>query len=510
MARIEHRINLDSPTFPLLSELLGRTVIVRGSDQTHPATLATHIASDPPQLYYAHNVVPTPYGYKSIGYDTFVSGTIYTNFVSQVTVREAATGRSAILGFTATGKVFVSTLSAPTWVEITLDPVVSISGLNITFAYVRGVTYIYFYRLGCYKYDFDLGKLVAVTLSGLSLTNTYGIVTIQGYLLAFGIGNAVAWSSPVDATDFVPSLTTGAGAGSLDGAMGETVAAVTTQEGIIFFNANNATAAVYQANGRYPFAFSTVVGCGGLSDAKYASYTALDTSAAYAYTTSGLQAVTVRSAEFIIPEVTDFLSGKRLEDFDETTLTLTTTTPANVIKKQVAWIADRYLIVSYGDEMLTHAIVFDVMLGRLGKLKVDHVAVFEFTLYDQTIYETPKKSIGLLKANGSIVVVNSDITASNSNGVLVLGKYQYVRERRLQLQRVDVENVPSADRFTLHVLASLDGKTLQPAVAGYNTGNAGLSKTFNFLTTGVNHSLVAKGDFNLVSGILSFNVAGRL
>lgn len=509
MARVEHRINLDSPTFPLLSELLGRTVIVRGSDQTHPATLATHIASDPPQLYYAHNVVPTPYGYKSIGYDPFITGTIYTDFITQVTVREASTGRIALLGFTKLGKVFVSTLASPAWTEITLSPVSSIRELSITFAYVRGITYIYFYRLGCYKYDFTLNQLVAVTLSGLNAANTYGIVTSNGYMLAYGVGNAVAWSSPVDATDFVPSLITGAGAGNLDGAMGETVAAVTTQEGIIFFNASNATAALYQANGRYPFAFSTVVGCGGLSDAKFASYTAIDTSAAYAYTTSGLQAVTVRGAEFVVPEVTEFLSGKRLEDFNENTLTLSTTTPANVIKKQVAWIADRYLIVSYGDELLTHAIILDTMLGRLGKLKIDHVSVFEFTLYDQTIYETPKKSIGILKADGTVLVVNSDIAANSSNGVMILGKYQYVRERLIQLQRVDVENVPDSNNFTLHVLSSLDGKTLQPAVAGYNTGNTGLSKTYSFHSTGINHSLLAKGNFNLVSGILSFNIAGK-
>lgn len=509
MPLLKHRINLDSAVFPLLSELLGRTVIVRGSDQTHPQTFATQIASDPPQLYYAHNVLPTPYGYQSIGYDTFIPSTIYTDFTSVVTLREAATGLTALLGTTKSGKVLISTLAIPAWTEITLSDSAVTTGLNITLAFVHGITYVYFYKLGCYKYDFTLGQLVRVTLGGLNPLTIRGIVSSNGYMLAFGDGNSVAWSSILDPTDFVPSLITGAGAGQIEGAQGETIAAIAIQGGIIFLNATNATSALYQSNGRYPFMFNTVVGCGGLSDPKFAAYLALDSTAAYAYTTSGLQAINPKQAEFITPEITEFLSGRRLEDFDESTLALTVTTPANVIKKRLAWIADRYLIVSYGDELLTHAIVIDTLLLRTGKLKIDHVAIFEFTLYDQTVFETPKKSIGVLKADGSVVVVDTDISSVNSNGVAILGKYQYVRERLLQLQSVELENINGVGSFNLYNMITLDGKTLQPPVAGYDTGNTGLSKAYKFHATGVNHSLLAKGRFNLISGILSFNIAGK-
>lgn len=509
MALLQHRINLDSPVFPLLSELLGRTVIVRGSDQTHPNTLATHIASDPPQLYYAHNVLPTPHGYQSIGFSPFIGSTIYTDFTNVVTLREASSGLTALLGVTKAGKLLISTLAVPAWQELGLGAVGNIRNREISIAFVRGVTYIYFSNLGCFKYDFVHKSLVPVTLLGLDKTKVLGIVESNGYLLVYGLGNAVAWSSTLDPTDFIPSLITGAGAGQLDGAQGETVAAITIQNGVIFLNATNAISATYQSNGRFPFLFNKIVGVGGLSDPKFAAYLALDSTAAYAYTTSGLQAINARSAEFIIPEITEFLSGRRLEDFDETTLTFSVTTPANVIKKKLAWVADRYLIVSYGDEVLTHAIVIDVLLSRIGKLKINHVAVFEFTLYDQTVFETPKKSIGILKADGSVVVVDTDISATNSSGVAVLGKYQYVRERWLQLQGVDIENIHGAGTFTLYDMITLDGKTVQAPIAGYDTGNAGLSKTYKFHSTGLNHTLLAKGRFNLVSGVLSFNTAGK-
>jgi len=509
MALITHRINLDSATFPLLSELLGRTVIVRGSDQTHPQTFATQIASDPPQLYYAHNVLPTPYGYQSIGFSPFIASTIYTDFIGVVTLREAATGLTALLGLTKTGRLLISTLAIPAWTEIVTSNASVVRGLTITVAFVHGITYVYFYKLGCYRYDFTLGQLIPVTLLGLETTAIRGIVSSNGYMLAFGDANAIAWSSVLDPTDFIPSLATGAGAGLIEGAQGETIAAIAVQNGIIFLNATNATSASYQSNGRYPFMFNTVVGCGGLSDPKFAAYLSLDSTAAYAYTTSGLQAINTKQAEFITPEITEFLSGRRLEDFNEDTLAFSVTTPANVIKKKLAWIADRYLIVSYGDELLTHALVIDILLSRVGKLKIDHVAVFEFTLYDQTVFETPKKSIGILKADGSIVVVDTDISATNSNGVAVLGKYQYVRERRLQLQSVTVENIHGSGTFDLYNMITNDGKTLQTPMLGYDIGNTGLSKTYNFNADGINHTLLAKGRFNLVSGLLSFNISGK-
>jgi len=509
MPILQHRINLDSPTFPLLSELLGRTIIVRGSDQTHPQTLATQIASDPPQLYYAHNVLATPYGYQSISFSEFIPATIYTDFTDVYTAQESLTNKAALIGFTKTGKVMVSTLAAPAWKEITLSDSAVIRDKSVTVAFIHGITYFYFYRLGCYVYDFTTEKLVRTTLGGLDESTIYGVVGSNGYMLAFGVGNAVAWSSIVDPTDFIPSLNTGAGAGNIEGAQGETIAAITIQNGIIFLNAKNAVSATYQANSRYPFMFNVVVGCGGLSNANFAAHITLDSTAAYAYTTSGLQAIGLRQAEFISPEITEFLSGRRLEDFDEATNTFSTTTPNNVIKKKLTWIADRYLIISYGDELLTHAIVLDTAIMRMGKLKIDHVAIFEFTLYDQTIFETPKKSIGVVKADGSVVVVNTDLADTNSNGVALLGKYQYVRERWLRLEKVDLENVPASGSFQLFDLVTIDGKTFQAPVAGYDKGNTGLSKAYLFHTLGVNHSLLCKGRFNLVSGVLSFHMNAK-
>lgn len=503
MALITHKIDLTSPTFPLISELLTRTVMVQRGEPIQRGGL------DAPQVLYGHNIVPTPQGYQSIGYKRQVQPTSLSDFTHRHNLREASTGKAAMLGVTRTGRLFVADLAAPTWLELGTGGLGDLRNRVVTSAFCQGITYIYFAKLGAFTYDFVAKTLVPVTLSGLDPTKILGIVSSNGYLLAYGVGNSVAWSSIIQPTDFVPSLTTGAGAGIIEGAQGETVAAVSTQSGIIFLNANNACAGIYQGNSRFPFSFGVVSGCGGLTDPNFTSLSALDSPSVYAYTTSGLQAITPQQAQFVLPEITEYLSGKRLEDFSDTTLTFTRTNPRNALKKRVAWIADRYLIISYGDSALTHALVIDVALSRIGKLKADHVEVFEFALIDQTNVETPKKSIGLLKANGEVSLVNTDVTVGNSNGTIILGKYQYVRERLMQLQAVELENAYS-DSFSVYDLPTLAGKTFSAPVAGYNMGLTGLARKYNFSTTAMNHSILVQGRFHLVSGLLSFNISGKM
>ena len=502
MPIIRSRVALNSPIFPLLSENMGRSAIVNWYDSPQPSE------QQQPQVYYAHNVMPTHEGYQSVAYTQIISPALFNDFDNVFTIREGSTNRQALFAVTKEGKFAVATLSNPNWVEVAAP--VGIANKFITTAYVRGITYFFIYRFGCYVYNFDTNTMNPVSLTALDVTRVNGIVANSGYLLAFGESNEIAVSSSVSATDFTPSLATGAFAGSIEGAQGETVAAISTQSGVIFLQRNNAVAAVFSSNGRYPFNFNVIIGSGGSSDPNFAAHLTLDSPVAYAYTTSGLQIIDTREAKFILPEITDFLSGRRLETFNEFTNTLTVTTPTNVLKKKLAWIADRYLVISYGDGALTHAIIVDVALNRIGKLKVDHVAIFEFTLYDQTIYETPKKSIGVLKSDGTVYVVNTDLTATGSNGVMILGKYQFVRTNWIQLVQVDLENIPTPADFQLLLAYTYDGKVLQTPIAGYNRGDTGLNQTYLFDKTALAHSLICKGRFNLVSGVIGFNVTGTL
>jgi hypothetical protein len=67
MSQITYRGNLASATWPLISALFGRSVIVGGPDQNFIRQL--YSPEDPdkdigvPQIYYLHNVLPTSSGF---------------------------------------------------------------------------------------------------------------------------------------------------------------------------------------------------------------------------------------------------------------------------------------------------------------------------------------------------------------------------------------------------------------------------------------------------------------
>jgi len=85
-----------------------------------------------------------------------------------------------------------------------------------------------------------------------------------------------------------------------------------------------------------------------------------------------------QKAQIVLPEITDFLAGKVFEDFDEVTKELSLTELTATMKKKTKFISSRYLIVSYGITEFTHALIYDIALERLGKLKIAHVDCFEY------------------------------------------------------------------------------------------------------------------------------------
>lgn len=510
MADITYRGNLKTAGFPLLSELFGRSVIVRNQDQNFVNGLAAKESIDSsigiPQIYYAHNVVPTDQGYKSVSIDTVVEPAYPTTagFTDVLTIRNDA-GDSALITSDAVGNVYVMETGTTVWITPVGAPI--IPGRRISVAYVSGVSYIYFSNLGCYVYDFSTNTLTLTTLTGLTAADIIGVAGNSGYLLAYST-DAIAWSSVITPTDFTPSLTSGAGGGSVEGLRGSIVTVEEVYGGLIVFATDNAVAANYSGNPRYPYSFVPIPGCGGIRDYRNV---ASDTGSGmlYAYTESGMQSITLRSAATVFPEVTDFLGGALLEDFNETTNELILVDASGYeIQKRVVLIADRYLVISYGVTSLTHALFYDLSYKQWGRLRGNHVDCFELLEYPSSNVEIPKKSVAFLTAGGGINVLNTDIVNSNAYGVMILGKFQYVRTRMLQLQHVEFENVNQGDTFELYTIPSLDGKNLLTPAAGYLLESTGKFRHYLFSTIALNHSILCKGAFNAVSFQLTFNTAG--
>lgn len=508
MARQSYRGNLLSANFPFLSENFGRTVIVgqidqnvsksadpAGQDKTHNAGI--------PQMYYCHNVVPSQQGIQSVGYSQLIAPPADKVFVGMLSLRDAL-NRVAYLGYTSTGEFYISLTPFSSWSLIATVP--EAVGKLITRAYVQGVTYVYIANHGCYRYDFATNQLVPVTLNGLEPTAVLGVTTLSGYLIVW-TADTVGWSAIADPTDFVPSLATGAGSGSVEGAAGSIQMCAAAYAGFLIYTTGNVVAVTYTGNSQYPFIFRALPSSGGLKKIIHADY---DSSAGqqYAYTTSGMQLFDIQKAQTVLSDLTDFLAGSEFEDCDVTTGVITKTKMSinTSMVKAVKLVANRYLIVSYGLTSYTHAILFDLQLKRFGKFKIPHIQCVDLLLGDDS-QDVPRQSIGFLQADGTVKFANFEPYADTSDTVALLGKYQLVRSRNLQLHSVELENIEAGDSFQLRDAVSLTGKetTLYSMTLAEESP---LYRKYTTRLTGKNHSLMLTGPFSLNSLILTFSVQG--
>jgi len=502
MAQRDYDLNLKANVFPMLSEQRGVTTI--GS-----APADTGGDRQEPGVAYCHNVMPSTYGLDSIGYTDRVPAVApaVTDF-SDVRVVYGNARSRLYLAWTATGSVYALPSGASVWVAVVATvPAtggVGFSTEDITIGTVNGISYIYYQGVGAFMYNESTGVLDSVTLVGISLVNTLGIVAASGYLIAY-TAQAIAWSSTIDPADFVPSAVTGAGGGNVAGIGGKILFMLTNPLGFIIYTATNAIAASYTGNIQYPFKFRPIDDSkGGISLDKIAYED--DAAKQYAFSKAGMQTVNSQRAEVLLPELTDFLAGKIFEDFDEGTNILSTTILTSTMLKKVKLVASRYLIISYGISSYTHAFIYDIALQRLGKVKLTHVDCFE---YVATQGEISKETIGFLLSSGQVQTLDFS-TPGGDAGVLILGRLQAAYNKMMTLHEVFIENTGVTDTLAVYTRASLDGKNVSSTVVGYLADSEEGTRNYKFRTAAVSHSLLFVGKFNLVGTSIRYVPTGRI
>lgn len=502
MAQQVYRANLSAKSFPFLSETQGRSVIIKGADNTFNAQVASQEDTDKdvgiPQIYYCHNVIANANGFQSVEYKRVDANVaVGRDFTEEIWLR-SDTGSNLRIAIEGSN---IYKYEGRTWVPfVFIDMPIG----QISSAYVSGKTYVWFQNYGCRVWDGT--TFSSVILSGLSVPDIIGISSSYGYLIAW-TKNSVAWSSTTSPTDFVPSLTTGAGGGSVEGVRGEINFCVPHTLGFIVYTATNTVAALYSGNSRYPFSYREIVNSGGCADSGLVTWDS-NSGSHYAWTTSGIQLISTSQSQTIFPEVTDFLGGQRLEDFDESTDTFTTRDIVTPLKKKLSMVADRYLLISYGISELTHALVYDIALKRWGKLKITHALVFDFIEENVAISDPSRQSITFMTKEGNMYALNLVPEGHKANGVILFGKYQYVRSRMIQLDEIDVENAMGTE-FSCKILTSIKGKDTYMSTP-YDASDSG-SAAKKYLTdvVGVNHSILFKGGFNLNTLQLTFHIHGK-
>lgn len=404
MAHQWFRANISNSIFPFLTKWGGRTVIIPQADQDYdPSSFGSSAKKENPQAYYMHNVMPTVQGYQSVAYDT----AILASTTSPVSLPLTAvfpgfwgdgSGNRYLLAsipfFSEALAGYIYDQNYGYWLPAVLDYTSStlVSLAAPTIARLNGITLICYPGLGIYSYNGSvtagsgiyagqkIANLVSLngSLTGVTPSDIAGICAANGYLLLWDNNSTIYNSNANNIYDFVPSAITGASSFSPEDLKGGIVAVLPISGGFITYSTQNAVGASYTGNINYPWVLKEIPGIGGITSPECVSWQAnLDNH--YIWSTAGFQQVSLtQDAIDDFPEVTDFFVSKIYEDFDEDTLQFSSVALSDQMLVKVNAINNRFIVVSYGQDEYTYALIFDVDLRRWGKVKVTHTDSFQW------------------------------------------------------------------------------------------------------------------------------------
>jgi hypothetical protein len=531
MAAISYRANLSSSIYPMTIAEGGRTVIMPGPDQNFDRRVdPTGAQKDAgiPQALYLENVMPTASGYQSVGYrDTgampprYSAGVGYpeTHSVLKLYFGSSLNPKVLTVAFrTAPGSyedVIASTLtSVPlAWTQgtgVTVADPSPFTPAGLTTAYVRGVNYLFdgLRILTATNPSANVVNLANSTgsVTGIVVTDIRAICSCANYLIALMKDNTIAWSSTTTPLDFTASLISGAGSQIPSDIQAPAMFLAEAPNAFYIYTLNGVVYAAYTGNARYPFKFTAVENSGGYTFPSQVSSSRLKATQ-YAIDDSGnIRVITPNKAELIASEVSTFLERQSKQDlFNYSANTFSLATIVTAPRQTLEFILDKYILISVGPFF----IVFDTLLSRYGKLKRNgRIAVREDGSDSQVHFLESSDSTMC-----SVMSFDQYDTAYTFTGVLVLGKFQYVRSRKIQLHEIETEGpqdtaIIGSPNFSCALLPSQNGRTFDTAVTPYQVSNTGGLASYNCHATAQNHSIVFKGAFNLSTVQLKFSPRG--
>ena len=506
---------LASAKFPFTVEHFERPILIPGMDL--PARAPRSFAGEPdsknfelPIPFYAQNVLPTTGGIQSTSYQQLVAGIPGNVDFDQVILLRDASENNFLLA-PANGQNYIYTASTNQWNPT--NSFVGFPGGTVSRSYVNGRTFVCYANWNIYEYNSGAGTFLPVAISGVPVANIDGISNSSNYLLYWS-GITVGWSSLIDPTDLNPSFITGAGQQIPQDVKGKIRCIAPITGGFIIYTTKNAVAALFTNNARSPFIFREISGAGGVIDPRHVTIDAA-LSYHYAWTTNGLQKISINASEMISDDASDFLAGKLFETFDIPSLTLTLQRISTNFNIKVTFVSGRFLVVSYGLPSstvgFTHALVYDAIQKRWGKLRVDHTDCFQYpypNLPGQVTFPLPLASLAFLQQDGTIQLCIQDDRVNADQGVVIVGRFQAVREKVIGFDGVEVESTLQAYPPDVYLMVSPDGKALGTPSKLQQLVNSG-----NFIkfgapqpsSTGVPALRTGKSFALLVTGTFEFN-----
>lgn len=569
MAVNRFKVALNAARFPLVSTKGQRAVFIPGLDaapRTPRAFMGAEesIDYDIAQMLYGENVMPTATGISSVGYSRIIVPTVNSDFDQIFALRD--NNENTVLYSPAKGKNYVYNTIAGAWSTTTFLTIhgVALAGTSpnseasavVTYAYVDGKTFVCYSKLlktGTPATDASLlfwnPATQTLVPAGALITNLPfaagtidGISASNGFLLVWS-GLTIAWA-PFNGTAFDFSIYlngeyTGSGYQIPEDVQGPITSLVALPGGFIMFTTKNAVAASYHSqNIVAPWVFREVPNAGGISGYEQASVEG-SLGVTIAYTTTGIQKISLNSAEEEYPDVSDFLAGRFIESFSSTAKAISGAAISVDFYTKLTAVANRYLVISCGTSVgvFTFALVYDLTLKRWGKMNITHSDAFyysygaivtglTYSMLGAVSYDSPslttyaatgaisnpniaaQHGLAFLLATGEVKIADwsQGARATQDAGVAIIGRTQLTRAGFSQFNRAEIEGMVNGKVF---IQPSYDGKTLSAteelitisAVGDYlEAGGMYDCKNFNLLMTGT---------FNLSTIIIEATTSGK-
>jgi hypothetical protein len=515
------------------------------------------------QLLYGENFMPISEGIKSVGYKQLIVPTINEDFDQIFVLRDE--DENTVLYSPAAGKNYVYDNVAGAWTTesffdihgVLIDPASpnTEATAKVTYAYVDGRTFV------CYSRILATGGTDASILYWNSATQTLepagalvtnlpfaageidGISASNGYLLVYS-DITVAWA-PFDGTAFnfdiyLSGSFTGAGYQIPEDVQGKIRACIALPGGFVMFTTKNAIAASYHSqNIATPWVFREIPGCGGIESYEQAT---VEGSMGYvvAYTTTGLQKVSLNSAEEISPDVSDFIADRYIERYNFGNQLLTQASTNLDFYVKLTNIANRYLVISYGTfpKVFSFALVYDQALKRWGKLRMVHrdcfyysygveIADLTYSMLGDIPYDHPdlgtydstagqsnaitaaQHGLAFLKQDGSVLIAgwSNQVRTSEDTAVAVIGRVQLSRSSNIQFNRIELEGLNSGRIF---LAPSRNGKDLDTAELLTTIESSPNYVIAGTMTDCKNFNLIVEGTFDLSTAIIEATTSGKM
>lgn len=326
------------------------------------------------QVYYMENVMPSARGITSVGYQSTVpqKDTLVPEYVLECRASDGGLTYVAIAGSRV-----LHWQDESGW---QLYPsIYAMEGFVPQAVVVRGQSYFYFGTFIVYTWNSVSKTLVPSPTNGVDLGAILGICSGGSQLVLYS-ASTIYYSGVLDATDFLPSLATGAGSTGVLALKGTIVCCLPLGQDFVIYTQFSAVHARYTANFALPFVYNEIPGSTGIITQKHVAYNT-NSGSHIVYANVGMQEVTPSGVSPIFPDISDQIAKGVMAGIDPLT-DLISYESVQAINVKLAFVANRWLFISLGTdpsvELFTEAYAFDTTLRRFGRLKVTHTCLFEW------------------------------------------------------------------------------------------------------------------------------------